>query len=319
MMPDGQYLQRSRFELLDARTAFFAVTSVFSTVGIVLVNKIVLGPYNFPFPIFLTGCHFLVNAFLAAYSGLVERKSISVRSAVVTVGVGSLAMGLSNICLQYNSIAAYQCFKLLCAPLSALTYSLCRVDKVSLAMFASLLTVIAGAAFIIVTEHNLQITLLGSLVGCCTTVALTMDQVLFGEVARMEGVSGMELQRAIILYKGCSMMVFSFFVETRLEFPIQRRLANVDLYLLLAIATTCVFAFAINMVGTELVCRTSATTYQLLGSVKTILTTISGWFYFAIAPDVMLPQAAGVCVATLGLFNYLRLKRLDINQRRKEV
>jgi len=186
-------------------------------------------------------------------------------------------------------------------------------------MFASLLTVIAGAAFIIVTEHNLQITLLGSLVGCCTTVALTMDQVLFGEVARMEGVSGMELQRAIILYKGCSMMVFSFFVETRLEFPIQRRLANVDLYLLLAIATTCIFAFAINMVGTELVCRTSATTYQLLGSVKTILTTISGWFYFAIAPDVMLPQAAGVCVATLGLFNYLRLKRLDINQRRKEV
>ena len=58
------------------------------------------------------------------------------------------------------------------------------------------------------------------------------------------------------------------------------RLANVDLYLLLAIATTCIFAFAINMVGTELVCRTSATTYQLLGSVKTILTTISGWFYF---------------------------------------
>jgi hypothetical protein len=64
---------RGRSELLDVTTVLYMVASLLVSVGIVIANKVVLNTKNFKFPLFLTSCHFLVNAVLI--QRIVVRKS----------------------------------------------------------------------------------------------------------------------------------------------------------------------------------------------------------------------------------------------------
>ncbi|KAI3956493.1 hypothetical protein MKX01_016906 [Papaver californicum] len=93
------------------------------SVGIILVNKLVLGKVGFNYPIFLTFIHYLLSWFLMAILKGLSLLPVSPPSkttpftSLLSLGiVMSLSNGLANVSLKYNSMGFYQMAKIAVTP-----------------------------------------------------------------------------------------------------------------------------------------------------------------------------------------------------------
>lgn len=102
------------------KNAFWILTSISSSVGLILVNKIIMSPpFNFGYVFTLTSLHFLVTAItmeLFALAGAFIRNRLPLLPTVLMATACSLSVALTNSSLKLNSIGFYQLCKLLGIP-----------------------------------------------------------------------------------------------------------------------------------------------------------------------------------------------------------
>ena len=331
---------RGRSELLDVTTVLYMVASLLVSVGIVIANKVVLNTKNFKFPLFLTSCHFLVNAVFVTSmqsGGVFVRKRIPLWAALLYAASSGLAILSCNWSLHLNSVAVYQSFKLLGIPVSACVYSLLNIHSLSWRMCFSLATICGGTLCVIFSEHfdNIwasenagddvavaeYVSHGGLLVGFCSIFFNVFDQILFGEISRWYSASTMQVQQATLLYRGLFCLLFVLLIETQGESPVQERLRTGDLSLFFSIGVTCVLAFGVNIISPTVVARTSSTTYQILGNAKFIASTALGWALFPQAQKSTswAAQLFGVVLTTAGVAFYFWLKTANKSSKRREL
>src|SRR5438105_1433943 len=102
------------------KTGLWIVGSVLSSVGLILTNKIIMGPpFNFAYVFTLTSIHFLVTSMemeVIALAGFFVRSWLPWKQSIIMSFFCTLSVGLMNLSLKLNSVGFYQLCKLLGIP-----------------------------------------------------------------------------------------------------------------------------------------------------------------------------------------------------------
>lgn len=93
------------------KTSIAILTNISSSIGIVLLNKLILQHYKFNYSIVLTILHFaitFIGLYLASLFGIFRRKTIEMEKMIMLCVSFCLFVVLTNFSLEANSIGFYQ-------------------------------------------------------------------------------------------------------------------------------------------------------------------------------------------------------------------
>jgi len=343
---------RNSVETLNVKTLTILFFSVACTVSIVILNKIILNNLDFPYPITVTACHFLTNSMFTKvlqFIGVFKVKRIPLRSIIYIALFNGSALVLVNYSLQVNSVTVYQTFKLINIPLSAFIYVvfLGRND-LSRKIFLSLIIICFGAALVIFSSsvsltprlssistsqisQSANINYLwnispimngisssnyfGLIIGFASSLAVICSQIYVGEIMKKYELSGVEIFHLYSLPQSFFALILSVYYENDALVLLKDRIF-VDLKLPLYLFATCCIALAINILTPLIVKRTSSTTYQVVGIVKTSLIIIIGYIFFQRnhnkdSPLQIYLEFIGVGISMIGVSLYFLFKTTE--------
>ena len=156
--------------------------SIGSSVGLILINKLIMHNFEFKYVFTLTALHFAVTTIgmeVMALMNFFTRGRLPFREIVIMAifCIGSVAF--MNFSLQYNSVGFYQVLKLLCIPcmvvIQTYFYGQFFTNKVKLTLFIVLLGV--GIA----TVTDMELNAFGCFVGALAVLFTTVFQIWQGE------------------------------------------------------------------------------------------------------------------------------------------
>jgi len=105
------------------RAAAYGLLNIASTVGIVFVNKLVMGYFGFKFPVALTWIHTLFTAAgmeALCRLGAFKRNPLSLSRTIPLSAMYSAYIVSSNLSLKYNTVGFYQILKIAITPVVVL-------------------------------------------------------------------------------------------------------------------------------------------------------------------------------------------------------
>eukprot|EP00943_MAST-04B_sp_MAST-4B-sp1_P005333 g5333.t1 len=343
---------RNNVETLNVKTLTFLFFSVAFTVSIVILNKIILNNLDFPYPITVTACHFLTNSVftkMLQLIGMLKVKSIPLRSIIYIALFNVSGMVLVNYSLQVNSVTVYQTFKLINIPLSAYIYvTILGRNNLSWKIFLSLIIICSGAALVIISSSVSFTTRLSSIstsqlsqvaninylwditptmndisssnyfgliIGFASSLAVTCSQIYAGEIMKKYELSGVEFFHLYNLPQSFFALILSVYYENDALVLLKDRIFD-DFKLPLYLFVTCCIALGINILTPLIVKRTSSTTYQVVGIVKTSLVIIIGYIFFQRnhnkdSPLQMYMEFIGVGISMIGVSLYFVFKTIE--------
>ena len=335
-------------EILNINTGLILLCSISLTVSIVILNKIILSTLDFPYPITLTACHFLTNSVFTqvmGFLGIFKMKSIPLQPIVKLALLNASSMALVNYSLQVNSVAVYQTFKLLNIPLSAFIYAVfLGRNNLNSKIIVSLITICVGVSCVItsssisstisttemvnsnyslwnlISHFNISTTnCFGLVIGFASSFAIIGSQIYGGEVMKEYDLSGVEIFHLYNLPQSIFALFMSIYYENNAFFKLKDRIFTynnngIELKLPSYLLSTCLIALGINIVTPVIVKRTSSTTYQVAGIIKTSLIIIIGYVFFHRHNDYqnflfkMYLEFAGIAISMFGVSLYFVFK-----------
>ena len=141
---------------------FAVLTSVASSTGIVLLNKLLFSHGDFTFPATLTGWHLLITHGVlsaAIQLNVFQSKRLARKYVVWFCVFDAVAMALQNLSLTYNTINFYQTCKLFTIPVTVIIERFAGQAFPKAAKVASLALVTCGVA--LCTGANFNTNLIG--------------------------------------------------------------------------------------------------------------------------------------------------------------
>ncbi|KAL5974100.1 hypothetical protein ACLOJK_030763 [Asimina triloba] len=157
------------------------------SVGIILMNKLVLGKVGFKFPIFLTFIHYIFSWFVMGILNVFSFLPASPPpkstpfSCLFALGVVmSLSTGLANISLKYNSVGFYQMAKIAVTPTIVLSEFLFFGKRVSFQKVLALTVVSVGVA--VATATDLQFHFVGACVALAWIIPSAINKILWSNL-----------------------------------------------------------------------------------------------------------------------------------------
>lgn len=286
----------------EAEVFFATTTNVVVSVVLVVVNKLTVAG-NFDFMIVLTGLHFygsFISCLLLLLTGMLHYKAVHNYASLLRIAGASLASIIfMNLNLKYNSVAFYQVSKLLCIPCTILLERIFRLKgtELNFATISSLLFIIAGMLLIsegeIEYDSHMGLIFMGLGV-LCTSVA----QVFFGPLQASLGLNSLQL-----LFHTSPWMAFACFLITPICEDTSRLVDfNLTGAVLLALTTSCIMAFLLNISNYKVLEITTPLTYQILGHVKTVGIILVGYLVFGDSPSYRV--SSGICCSIFGMLAY---------------
>ncbi|KAI9189383.1 hypothetical protein H9P43_000816 [Blastocladiella emersonii ATCC 22665] len=289
-----------------AEATVFVIANVLVSVGIVLVNKLVLA--TFPRALILTLLH---QAFCwASTRGLERAGLLSIPTGVprrdaFIVG-GALVMGLffMNLSLSLNSVGVYQLTKMACLPtIGVLQTILFGAPVPSRPTLVALALVLLGV--FLSTKHDFATNLAGLAAGVFAVGFTSLCQVTLQYMPSFKEVKGMKSVAVLAPYTTIVLLPLVLFVElplmARSSESIVSQLVGAPWFL---ITVTCVLALAANYLGNTLIQKTSAITYNVVGHLKTILIVCAGAVMDPAANDLSALKIIGMTVSLGGMAIY---------------
>lgn len=297
-------------ETWERSTALFALLSLSSSVGIVLVNKMVLTVFHFSYPFTLTCLHFFVGScslWVSAALGGISVKQFPQYKVGIAAFAGTIAIASQAASLQFNSVAVFQTFKLCAIPFSALVYSALG-RQTSGKVWFSICIILCGSIFVIFAGGTVSTSSFGLAVGAFSVASVVFEQVYCGELLRKYDLSAPELMLFIMPIRCVFTIAFVVKFELKVQEFSMSHLCAASIFL------SCIFALGVNIATGAVIKNTSATTYQILGIFKSALTTGISWFIFHVDTMKILQEGAGFFVALVGVFLYGHYKRSEHKQ-----
>nr|CAD1824775.1 unnamed protein product [Ananas comosus var. bracteatus] len=161
------------------------------SVGIIMLNKLVLGKVGFNYPIFLTFLHYLLSWVLMAILNAVfllpaapPAKSTPFSSLLALGVVMSLSSGLANVSLKYNSVGFYQMAKIAVTPTIVLSEFMFLKKTVSFQKAHALSIVSIGVAVATVTDLEFQF--FGACIALAWIVPSAINKILWSNLQQQD-------------------------------------------------------------------------------------------------------------------------------------
>ncbi|GAA0157777.1 secondary carrier transporter [Lithospermum erythrorhizon] len=170
----------------------------FVSVGIIMMNKMVLVRVGFNYPIFLSFIHYvcswLIMALLSALSilSLTPPSKSAKFSSLLSLGiVMSLSTGLANVSLKYNSVGFYQMAKIAVTPAIVLAEFVCFRKKITFRKVFALTVVSVGVAVATVTD--LQFHFFGACIAVAWIIPSAVNKILWSNLQQKDNWTALAL------------------------------------------------------------------------------------------------------------------------------
>jgi solute carrier family 35 protein E3 len=300
----------------SSRLIFWCFMSVFSSVGIILINKTIMQTYGFKYVFTLTAFHFLFQAVVLEVlgnMGTFQVKRLENRDNVLTALVGVASIVFMNFNLRFNSVGFYQMSKLLCIPLMMLIQTKLYGKVFSSKLKFSLLVLLVGVGIAVVTD--LEVNLIGTMFGAIAVASTTQFQIWQGTKQTQHGVSSIQLTHSV------SMPMFVITALAALFFEVLSSQSVLyhhfkrgeEFKVFVAIFLSCLLAVSVNISSFTLIGISSPVTYQVVGHMKTVLVLLGGLLFFPITASLwqLSKNVTGIVIAMAGVFLYGHLKQVE--------
>ncbi|KAG0477443.1 hypothetical protein HPP92_014284 [Vanilla planifolia] len=278
--------------------------NVVSSVGIIMANKQLMSPngYDFSFATTLTGFHFTVTGLVGWVSnaaGLSLSKQIPLWELLWFSIVANLSIVGMNFSLMLNSVGFYQIAKLSIIPVVCMMEWILNNKKYSSKVIMSVFVVAFGVGVCTVTD--VEINMKGFLCACVAVFCTSLQQITIGSFQKKYSIGSFELLSKTAPIQAASLLVLGPFMDYCLN---RRSILNYHFSTgaMLFIVLSCALAVFCNMSQYLCIGRFSATTFQVLGHMKTVCVLILGWVLFDSA--LTIKNILGMMLAVVGMVVY---------------
>ncbi|XP_057419531.1 UDP-rhamnose/UDP-galactose transporter 4 isoform X2 [Lotus japonicus] len=254
--------------------------NVVTSVGIILVNKALMGTYGFSFATTLTGLHFATTTLLTSFlkwMGYIQTSHLPLPDLIKYVLFANFSIVGMNVSLMWNSVGFYQIAKLSMIPVS------CFLE-----------IVLDNVRYSRDTKLSISLVLLG--VAVCTVT----DYVHF--LQRKYSLGSFNLLGHTAPVQATSLLLVGPFLDYWLT---SKRVDayNYGLISIFFITLSCTIAVGTNLSQFICIGRFSAVSFQVIGHMKTILVLILGFIFFG-KEGLNVQVIIGMAIAILGMIWY---------------
>ncbi|RWR91477.1 hypothetical protein CKAN_02063200 [Cinnamomum micranthum f. kanehirae] len=277
------------------------------SVGIILMNKLVLGKVGFNYPIFLTFIHYVLSWFLMAILNVFSllpaspsTKSTPASSLIALGIVMSLSNGLANVSLKYNSVGFYQMAKIAVTPTIVLAEFVFFSKRVTSQKVLALTVVSIGVAVATVTD--LQFNLFGACMALAWIVPSAINKILWSNLQQQDNWTALAL-----MWKTTPITLLFLLALMPWLDPPGVLSFNWDFNNSAAIFSSAALGFLLQWSGALALGATSATTHVVLGQFKTCVILLGGFILFHSNPGITSICGAITALAAMSVYTYLNL------------
>ncbi|GAB2267398.1 hypothetical protein Dimus_002382 [Dionaea muscipula] len=282
----------------------------FVAVGIILMNKLVLGKVGFNFPIFLTFIHYLVSWFLMAVLNALSllpaspTKSARFSSLLALGGVMSLSTGLANVSLKFNSVGFYQMAKIAVTPSIVVAEFILFRKKVSFQKVLALCVLSIGVAVATVTD--LQFHIFGACIALAWIIPSAVNKILWSNLQQQENWTALALMWKTTPITLFFLVIMMPWLDSPGALSFNWNFGNTS-----AILFSAILGFLLQWSGALALGATSAITHVVLGQFKTCVILLGGYLLFGSNPGRVSICGAIAALGGMSVYTYLNLVGSD--------
>ncbi|WOL18612.1 hypothetical protein Cni_G27409 [Canna indica] len=278
--------------------------NVVSSVGLIMANKQLMsnGGYGFAFATTLTGFHFTVTALVGWISnatGLSVSKHVPLWELLWFSIVANMSITGMNLSLMLNSVGFYQISKLSIIPVVCLMEFFLHSKHYSSRVIMAVIAVALGVGICTVTDVEVKVK--GLICACVAVFCTSLQQITIGSLQKKYEIGSFELLSKTAPIQAISLLLFGPFADYYLNGHSLLKYhysVGATAFILLS----CILAFFCNTSQYLCIGRFSATSFQVLGHMKTVCVLILGWLLFDSA--LTLKNILGMLLAVLGMLVY---------------
>lgn len=277
--------------------------NVISSVGIIMVNKQVMSGYGFKYACTLTGLHFAVTALVGMASSalgyLAKSSAVPMWELAWFSLVANLSIVSMNLSLMLNTVGFYQIAKLSIIPTVCLFEALLHNKAYSKEVKLSVLVVMLGVGVCTVTD--LSMNLMGFLCAAVAVVSTSLQQIFIGSLQTKYNIGSFDLLSQTAPIQAASLIVLGPFLDyllTNLSI-LEYNLSGVAV---IFISVSCILAVFCNLSQYLCIGKFSATSFQVLGHMKTVLVLVLGFLLFS--SPITFKNIMGMLMAVVGMVLY---------------
>ncbi|KAF3773440.1 putative membrane protein [Nymphaea thermarum] len=277
------------------------------SVGIIMVNKMVLSKVGFNYPIFLTFIHYLVSWFFMATLNVLSllpaapsAKTTPLSSLFALGTVMSLSNGLANVSLKYNSVGFYQMAKIAVTPTIVLAEFMVFRKCVSCSKVIALAFVSIGVAVATVTD--LQFHLFGACIALAWIIPSAVNKILWSRLQQQDNWTAMALMWKTTPITLLSLVGLMPWLDPPGVLSFNWSYSNTS-----AILLSAALGFLLQWSGALALGATSATTHVILGQFKTCVILLGGYLIFHSNPGPVSISGAITALGGMSVYTYLNV------------
>ncbi|CAM6009371.1 unnamed protein product [Sphagnum balticum] len=281
------------------------------SVGIILMNKLVLGKVGFNFPIALSLIHYVVSwvimAILKSVSLLPAApllKATPLSTLVALSIVMAFSTGLANVSLKYNSVGFYQMAKIAVTPTIVLAEFLVLERRVSFNKGLTLVVVSVGVAIASVTDLHFH--LFGAIIAVAWIIPSAINKILWSNLQQHDSWTALALMWRTTPITVLALVALMPWLDPPGIISFDWRFANTS-----AILISAIFGFLLQWSGALALGATSAITHVVLGQFKTCVILLAGYVLFQSNPGLKSLAGATMALTGMAVYTYLGLKKKE--------
>lgn len=289
------------------KTCLWIVANILTAVGLVLTNKVIMGPpFNFVYVFTLTSIHFFVTALtmeIMALAQFFSRSRLSWTSSSIMAIACALSVGLMNLSLNLNSLGFYQLCKLAGVPWLVFIQAVFYQIRISWKIKVSLAIILMGMAG--ATIEYINVSTEGSIVGLAAVAVTTQFQIWQGQKQHENNMNAMQINHSQALPTFFVCAFLALIVEFSGSYPVTSILSHTwTLREVKWIALSATLAAGVNLSSYGLIGNTSTITFQVVGHAKTMLILISSYLLTEEKVKTKWSNVLSVVIALYGTILY---------------
>ena len=289
----------------EVRVPFYLALNLFSSIGIVLLNKVIFQNYNFRFGTLLTLCHFImtfVGLEVCRQFGVFERKKDVSLMQVLPLSLSFCGfVVMNNLSLLYNSVGFYQLMKVMTTPVIVLIQTFFYGETFAGKIKGSLAVICVGVATATVSDGEANA--FGTFIAVLALGVTSQYQIWVGTKQKELGCSSYQLLYFQAPLSAMILVPVVFMTDDLTTLP--DRLAETDT-MIAVFASSCT-AFLVNLSIFLVIGKTSPVTYNVLGHFKLTVILSAGFIFFGAKPDPK--NITGILTTLCGVIWYTNLKQ----------
>ncbi|KDP47057.1 hypothetical protein JCGZ_10784 [Jatropha curcas] len=278
--------------------------NVFSSIGIIMVNKQLMSStgFAFVFATTLTGLHFSMTALVGLISnaaGYSASKHIPMWELIWFSVVANVSITGMNLSLMLNSVGFYQISKLSMIPVVCVMEWILHGKHYSKEVKIAVMVVVVGVGVCTVTD--VKVNAKGFVCACVAVLSSSLQQISIGSLQKKYSVGSFELLSKTAPIQALSLLVTGPFIDYYLSGELLSDYA-ITWGAFFFIILSCSLAVFCNVSQYLCIGRFSAVSFQVLGHMKTVCVLILGWVLFD--SQLTLKNIMGMAIAVAGMIIY---------------